>query len=126
MAEKEKYQLEYTINASPKVLYNRLSNPAGLSEWFADDVNINNKIYTFIWNGDEQDAELIGKRDLKYVRFKWTDEDDDSFFEFKITVDDLTGDVALNIIDFAEEDEKEDAINLWDNQVNELKHILGS
>lgn len=126
MAEKEKYQLEYTINASPKVLFNRLSTPAGLSEWFADDVNINDKIFTFIWDGAEQEAELLAKRDQKHVRFRWTDEDDESFFEFKITVDDLTGDVALLITDFAEPDEKEDAISLWDTQINELKHVLGS
>jgi len=126
MAEKEKYQLEYTVNASPKVLFNRLSTPAGLSEWFADDVNIKDKIFTFIWEGAEQEAELIAKRDLKHVRFKWLDEDDDSYFEFKIAVDDLTSDVAIIITDFAESDEKEDAISLWDTQIGELKHILGS
>jgi len=127
MADKVKFQLEYTFNSSPKVLFNRLSTPAGLSEWFADDVNVREgKIYVFIWDGAEQEAELVAKRDLKSAKYHWLDEDDDSYFEFKIEVDDLTGDVALIITDFAEEDEKEDSINLWDTQIAELRHVLGS
>jgi uncharacterized protein YndB with AHSA1/START domain len=127
MTDKVKYQLEYTFNSSPKVLFNRLSTPAGLSEWFADDVNVREgKKFVFIWDGSEQEAELLSKRDLKLAKYRWLDEDEDEFFEFKIEVDDLTGDVALIITDFAEEDEKEDAISLWDTQISELRHVLGS
>lgn len=122
--QKSKIELEYMLNTSPKVLYNRLSTPSGLSEWFADDVNLKGKTYTFIWEGSEQKAELVQKKDLKYVRFKWMEEDD-GFFEFRIRQDELTGDVALLITDFADEDEKDDAIDLWDTQVSELKHAIG-
>jgi hypothetical protein len=70
---------------------------------------------------------MIAKKDLKYVRFHWLDdEEDNTFFEFRITIDDLTNDLALLITDFAEEDEVDDAKELWDSQVAELKHILGS
>ena len=41
------YTLEFPIKSSIKVLYKRLSTPSGLSEWFANDVNIKNGI-TFI------------------------------------------------------------------------------
>lgn len=120
-----KFELEYTLNTSPKVLFNRLSTPSGIAEWFADNVNMKDSIYTFIWEGSEQKAELLQKKDLKYVRFRWLDEDDKEFFEFKIRQDELTGDVALLITDFAMEDEKDDAVDLWDSQISELKHALG-
>lgn len=124
---KEKYQLEYSLKSSLKVLFNRLSTAGGLNEWFADDVRIQGKKFTFVWDGTEQVAEMINRKDLKYVRFQWEeDEDEKTYFEFKLNVDELTGDVALIVTDFAEPDEIEDAKELWDSQINELKHILGS
>lgn len=122
---KNKFELEYTINSSPKILYTRLSTPGGLSEWFADDINIQGSIYTFIWDGTKQDAELIVKKENQLVRFKWLDDEDEAFFEFKIHKDELTGEVALIITDFAEDDEKSDIIDLWDTQITELKRALG-
>lgn len=122
---KNKIELEYSINSSPKILFTRLSTPGGLSEWFADDINIQGSIYTFIWDGSEQSAELVTKKDNQLVQFKWVDNEDDAYFEFKISKDELTGDVALVITDFAEDDEKDDAIDLWDTQIAKLKHALG-
>ncbi len=124
---KNRINLEYTMNASPKVLYPRISTAGGLSEWFADDVYVQGKIYTFIWDGAEQRAELIMKKDQRYARFKWLEscEDEDCFFEFKIHSEELTGDVALLITDFVEDDEKEDAIELWNTQIANLRHIMG-
>jgi uncharacterized protein YndB with AHSA1/START domain len=128
MAEKIKYQLEYTFNSSARVLYNRISTAAGLAEWFAEDVNVKDgKTFFFKWDGSEEQAELLAQKDMKSARFKWLDdEDDEAYFEFKIEIDELTGDVALIITDFAEEDDKEDAINLWDSQISELRQVLGS
>ena len=122
---KNKFELEYSINSSPRILYARLSSPDGLSEWFADDINIQGDIYTFIWEGAEQQAKLITKKENQFIRFQWVDEEDDSFFEFKIRKDELTGDVALIITDFAEDDEKDDAVDLWGAQISKLKHTIG-
>lgn len=123
--EKNRFELEYTLNTSPKVLYNRLSTPGGLAEWFADDVHLKGKILTFFWEGSQQKAEILQKKDLKYVRFRWIGDEDDEYFEFRIRQDELTGDVALIITDFAEEDEKDDSIDLWNTQISELKHAIG-
>jgi len=121
-----KMELEYTINTSPKVLFPRLSTAGGLSEWFADDVHVNNKIFTFIWERSEQEAEMLMKKELQFVRFHWLDDEDPkSYFEFKIHQDDLTRDIALIITDFAEEEDLESAKELWDSQVGSLKHLLG-
>jgi hypothetical protein len=123
---KKRIILEYTLNSSPKVLYPRLSTPGGLSEWFADDVNLKGNIFFFIWEGIEQRAELVQKKENRFIRFKWLDEEEDSFFEFRINVDELTGDVALVIVDMVEQEDETDEIVLWDSQIAELKHVLGS
>ena len=123
---KTKYELEYTLNTSPSILFSRLSTPEGLSEWFADDVNLKKGKYTFIWEGSEQEAEVVQKKVNKYIRYRWTDdEDEEAFFEFRIRTDELTGDVALIITDFADDEEKDDAVDLWDTQIAELKHVIG-
>ena len=123
---KKQFELEYIINSSPRVLYSRLSSASGLSEWFADNVTVRGKIFTFIWEETEQNAELLYRKDNKSARFHWIDDEDkNSYFEFKINKDEITGDVALLITDFAEEDEKEDSIDLWDSQIAELKRIIG-
>ena len=127
MSELIKFQLEYPIHSSINILYKRLSNPSGLSEWFADDVHIRNDVYTFYWDGSEQAARLVNKKENEFVRFDWIDSEDESYFEFAIQVDDLTNDVSLIITDFAEdEQEKEGNALLWDTQVENLKHALGS
>ena len=123
---KKKFELEYAINSSPKVLFNRLSTPGGLAEWFADDVNLHGSIYTFIWERSEQQAEMVQRKDNKYIRFRWIEEEDkESYFEFRLNQDELTGDVSLMITDFAEDDEKTDVVDLWDTQIAELKHVIG-
>lgn len=124
---KEKFQLEFVINASPSLLYNYLSNPSGLSEWFADNVNSRGEKYTFIWDEDEESAFLMKSKQDTYVRFQWEDDEDTKyFFELNIVEDDLTGDVSLMITDFAESDEIEQAQLLWESQIEDLKKILGS
>lgn len=126
MEIKKKFEIEYIIRTSPKVLFTRLNTADGLSQWFADDVNINNGIHTFVWEGIGQQAKKIREKAGKFVRFQWLDQDDDSYFEFKLDIDDITSEVALIITDFAEEDEIEEAKLLWDSQVNSLMQLLGS
>lgn len=126
---KTKYELEYTLNTSANMLFNRISTPEGLSEWFADNVNLKNGRYTFIWEGTEQVASVVQKKTNKYIRFHWEDneeeDDEEQYFEFRIHTDELTRDVALIITDFAEEEDKDDAIDLWDSQISELKQAIG-
>lgn len=127
--EKEKYQLEFIIKTSPGILYNLISTPSGLSEWFADDVNVKDNTYTFFWDGSEESAKLLNKKRDHFTKFRWLNDDEeglDSFFEFRIKIDDITNDVALLVTDFAEPDEMEEAQALWSSQVEELKHVLGS
>ena len=52
--------------------------------------------------------------------------DTEYFFEILIIEDEITKDVSINVIDFAEEDEIEEMKQLWTNQIADLKHIIGS
>lgn len=127
MSEKIKYEIEFVVKASPKMLYKFLSTPSGLSEWFADNVNSRGKKFSFFWDGSEEVAELITKKTDQFIKFKWEeDEDEDYYFEFKIITDDLTNDVSLMVTDFAEEDEVEESKQLWESQINSLLHAIGS
>ncbi len=124
--EKIQYELEFIINTSSKLLYTRISTPSGLAEWFADDVKLSSKNYTFFWDGSEQTAELISKKANDHVKFHWLDdEEEDTYFEFKIEKDELTNDVALIVTDFAEEDELEESKDLWEQQISELRRAMG-
>lgn len=127
MAEKQEYNMEFVVKASPKMLFKFLSTPSGLSEWFADNVNSRGKEYTFFWDGSEEKATMINKKADQVIRFRWEEEEDeDVYFEFKIVTDDLTNDVSLIVTDFAEEDELEEARLLWESQINSLLHAIGS
>lgn len=125
---KVKFELEIPIHASPHMLYQYISSPSNLQEWFADKVNSRGKLYSFVWDGEEEKAELITKKSDERIRFKWIEsEGDDSFFEIKIQVDALTKDVSLIITDFADdEDEVEASKQLWENQIDELRHTIGA
>ena len=128
MSDLIKYNLEFQITSSVSILYNRLSNPSGLAVWFADDVTIKDKVYSFFWDGHKQDAKLLKKKDNQYIRFKWADDDEaESYFEFKIQIDEITQDLALIVTDFAEdEDEKQEQTELWSKQIQQLKRAIGS
>jgi uncharacterized protein YndB with AHSA1/START domain len=127
--EKEKFQIEFPINSSKGVLYNCMSTPSGLSEWFCDDVNIKKDVHTFIWDGSEEVARLVTKKKDEYVKFKWLeseeDDNDGTYFELRIRVDEMTGERAIIVTDFAEEDEIEDARELWVAQLDRLRRVLG-
>ena len=127
--EKEKFQIEIPINSSKGVLFNIFSTPSGLSEWFCDVVNIKKDVHIFIWDGSEESARLISKKRDEFAKFRWLEDEEEginSFFEFRIKIDDLTGDTALVVTDFAEEDEVDDAKELWAAQVDRLKQVLGA
>jgi len=124
---RSKYELEYNLNCSPKVLFSRLSTPEGLCEWFADNVNVDGDLFTFYWNKVELKARLVALKENKLVRFEWlgSEEPSTDYFEFRINIEELSGSLALIITDFAEPEEKEDAIFLWDSQITDLKRTLG-
>jgi uncharacterized protein YndB with AHSA1/START domain len=115
--------------SSPQLLYQYISTPSGLQEWFADNVNSRGEFFTFVWNDSEEKARLASKKTGEKVKFRWIDEDNrdgDYYFELRILEDEITKDVSLMVVDFAEEDDLSEAKMLWENQVSDLKHVIGS
>ncbi len=129
MPEKKKFELEFLLNTSPKVLENMLFTPSGLSEWFAEDVNINEDIYTFIWDGSEEDARLLTKKSGEKIKWQKKDDEDeglDTYFQFHYEIDPMTKTVVLKVTDFEYEEDMEEAQALWESLIEGLKRTLGA
>jgi hypothetical protein len=118
--------MEYPVRCSPGILYDFLRTPAGLQEWFADKVDERDDVFSFSWNGTEDKAELLESEDDKFVRFHWSHTPKDEYFEFRIEKSEVTNQTILIIKDFADKKEIKDQSQLWEYQVKELFHRLGS
>ena len=126
MAEKKKFTLEYEVKSSPRILYSFISEPNGLSQWFADDVNFRDQVYTFTWDDETQKAKLVSIKENKLVKFKWLDDEPQCYFEMEIVQDELTNDVALSITDFSTDESLAEKKLIWDNQIDYLISVLGA
>jgi hypothetical protein len=120
------YTLEFPMRCSPQILFEFISTPVGLQEWFADEVNQRENQYSFTWNGAIDQAELLEEFENEYVRFRWDYYKPNEFFEFRIEQSPVTNETIFKITDFAEKNELKDAERLWNQQVNDLKHRIGS
>ncbi|HET7733637.1 MAG TPA: START-like domain-containing protein [Paludibacter sp.] len=125
--KRKKFNIEYPLKtASVNILWNSISSPLGLTEWFADGVTVKGNEYTFSWDQNEQTAFLTHVKPNESVRFQWEEDiDSDVYFELKITVLEVTGELALTITDFAEPGDKEDLIILWNKQIEVLRRKTG-
>ncbi len=126
MSKKVLYTLEYPVRCSPGILYEFLRTPAGLQEWFADKVDERDGQFSFSWNGTEDKAELLDSEEDKFVRFRWDYMGKDEYFEWRIDKSEVTNQTILVISDFADKKEIKDQSQLWEYQVKELFHRLGS
>lgn len=119
--------MEFAVHSNPNVLFELLSTPSGFSEWYCDDVDVRGDQYTFKWGGDEESATMIGRKAPEVIRFRRNDEDDSAaFFEFRIRIDEMTGEVALIVTDHAWPGEVDNVRSLWASQVANLTRVLGA
>ncbi|MEO9967759.1 MAG: START-like domain-containing protein [Reichenbachiella sp.] len=124
---KFKFVGEYEIRASKKMLYPYLSSASGLAQWFADDVNINeDKIFTIIWDGEENKAKMVSHRTNSQVKFEFiSEEEDPNYVEFKIDMNELTQSVFIRVTDYSEMDDEKELEELWDSLMSDLREIVG-
>ena len=126
MSKKQLYTLEYPVRCSPTILYDFLSSPSGLQEWFAEKVDERDGVYYFSWNGSVEEADMVDKEEEKFIRFHWDYAPQDEYFEFRIEKSEVTNQTILVIKDFADKKEIKDQRLLWDHQVKDLFHRLGN
>ncbi len=126
MSKRVQYSLEFAIKCSPTILYDFLSTATGLGEWFADKVTQKENKFIFHWKGNEEIAEMIAAEENEYVVYRWDWMDENEYFEFRIEKSPVTNETILTISDFADKKEIADQEQLWETQIHDLKHRVGS
>lgn len=126
MSKKQQFTLEFPVRCSPSILYEFLSTPAGLQEWFADKVDERDNVFSFSWNGTVDKAEVLESEPDKFIRFHWLHAPTDEYFEFRIEKSEVTNQTILIIKDFADKSDQKDQSQLWDYQIKDLFHRLGN
>ncbi len=127
MSDRKIIEIEFLLKTSPKILYNMISTPSGLSDWFADNVNVRDDVFTFFWDGSEESAKLLSKTKDQAVKFQWLDDEgEDVYFELRIKIDAITRDLAIIVTDFPEAGDEESTRNLWESQLEDLRRVLGA
>ena len=128
---KSKFAYEYEINASKKMLYPYFSSASGLSQWFADDVNIDEDgNFNFIWEGEDHKAKLTSHRTNSYAKFVFLEDDntegeDPDWVEFKIDLNELTETTFVKITEYADFNAEEEQSMLWEGLMSNLKELVG-
>jgi uncharacterized protein YndB with AHSA1/START domain len=123
---KIQFEIEYLVHSSAQILFNCISNPSNLEEWFADKVNQKAEVFTFQWDDEERTAKLLSNKKNQFVRWQWDEKEyADTYFEMRIKVDEMTNEVALIVTDFCEKADTEDAKMLWDLAIEDLRRVIG-
>lgn len=120
------FSVEVPVRCSPAILYEFLATPTGLQEWFADKVDQRDDSFYFTWNNATDEADRVASEDNVFVRYRWDYYDDEEYFEFRITQSPVTNETILQVIDFADKADVKDQQQLWNTQINDLKHRIGS
>lgn len=126
MGNKVRVNFEFELKTAPTILFNYLSTPSGLSEWFADDVDIRDNVYTFKWGSSETLAHMVKINPGKSIRFVWEGDEEEEYFELEIQIDEITADLALMVTDHCEKGEEDETFRLWESQIHDLKIALGA
>ena len=124
---KSKFIGEYSINASRKMLFPYISTASGLSQWFADDVNITeDKVYTMLWDGEVNRARIVSIKANQHIKFEFEGEDDEDLnsIEIRLEMNELTQEVYIKITDYSDLDDQEIS-DLWEGLIHDLKEIVG-
>lgn len=126
---KEKFELEFLLKTSLRVLDNMIGSPSGLSEWFADNVTVRDDMYSFEWDGAIEEARLLTRKMNSKMKFRWIEDEDngdDFYFEMNIYIDPMTGIASLKVVDYGFPEDIESAKMLWEQQISDLKRIIGA
>lgn len=133
MAEEPKklFTRDFEVHASIKMLYPYIQTASGLAEWFADDVRISpEKVFTFIWDHEERKATMSAHRINHFVKFQYLpespgDQNDPSYFELRLELNELTQTTFLRVVDYSDFDDQEELADLWEGLLENLRKVVG-
>ena len=130
----QKLTLEYPLSTkSTRLVWDMISNAAGLQKWLADQVVEAEDSMTFTWGHpwterDTKTSRILEKEKMNYIRMLWDYHEDtpEAYWEIRIAESDLTGMLSLQITDFAaDDDEEEDLRGIWDDNFERLHRVSG-
>ena len=128
---KARFVVEFTINASPKILFPYLATASGLSQWFCDDVRyVEGQRLNFIWDQENHYAEISGQRLNRAVRFVFLDDHrqtvaDANFLEFTLDSSQVTDEVYLRVVDYSSAIDADEQQEMWEGLVAKLREQVG-
>lgn len=131
MAKKKLFTGDFEIHASVKMLYPYIESASGLSEWFADNVTINNidKTLSFHWDNEEHRAREVARRTNHFVKFEFLGDDGDgrdhSYVELRLEFNEMTQSVFLKVTDYSEFDDGQEMLELWEGLIENLRNVVG-
>ena len=129
--KKKLFTADFEVHASVKMLYPYIQTAGGLSEWFADNVNINpEKIFTFMWDNEAHKAVMSAHRTNHFCKFEYlpeTDEDkkDPSYFELRLEINELTQTTFIRVFDYSDFDDMDELHDLWESLIDRLRKVVG-
>ncbi|MCC2544903.1 ATPase [Hymenobacter sp. BT175] len=129
---KHRFTVEYPVNASPKILYPYLASASGLSQWFCQDVRLDeDHRFNFIWDNQSHFAEVSSHRTNRSVRFVFLDANkrsvsDANYLDFTIEESQLTQEVYLKVTDYSEETDDIELQEMWDSLIVRLRELMGA
>lgn len=130
-SSKRRFEMEYPINASPRLLFPYLSSASGLSQWFCDDVRLDpDHRLNMVWDKQNHYAEIALQRPGRSIRYVFLDERkqpliDANFLDFSLEYSKITDSVFLRVTDYSDHSNAQEQQELWDGLVGKLREQVG-
>ncbi|MBW4760374.1 START-like domain-containing protein [Prevotella denticola] len=126
-----KIELEYELKTrSGSAVWTLISTPIGMMKWLADEVTLEGETATFVWGDplrehDTHTATVIEMVKNSHIRLHWDSSDSDAYWEIRMFHSEIAGNYHLAVTDFTEDDEPEDLVRIWDQNIERLHRITG-
>lgn len=126
VATKHRFEREYAINASPRILFPYIASASGLAQWFCDDARLGpEQCLTMVWDKQNHYAEVTAERPGRSVRYVFLDEHkqpkaDASYIDLTLEASRITQEVFLRVTDYSSYS-TEEQLELWESLVGRLR-----
>jgi uncharacterized protein YndB with AHSA1/START domain len=125
---KRKFETEYELNASRRMLYPYFNTASGLTQWFADNVTIDeDHVFHFYWDEEEYKAKMVAQRLNNFVKFEFLPDGspEPSYIEFNLQENELTQSTFIQIIEYSDIEDQDEQMEIWTNLLSNLKLTVG-